>query len=72
MRAADGTLVLAATDLSNFLACPHLTALDLAVAVGRISSPEVRLDAATRLLRERGEAHERVAVGAPGSGADRP
>jgi uncharacterized protein len=54
--------VLAATDLSNFLACSHLTALDFAVALGQLPPPESLLDAHTRLLRERGEAHERAYV----------
>jgi uncharacterized protein len=54
---AEG-LVLAATDLSNFLACSHRSALDLAVALGKLTAPESRLDAHTRLLRERGRAHE--------------
>lgn len=53
----DG-LVLAATALSNFLACPHRSALDLAAAQGRIGAPESLLDARTQLLRQRGQAHE--------------
>jgi len=60
MRVTDDILVLAATDLSNFLACPHRTALDLAAALGQLDPPEMRIDTMLRLLRERGEAHERA------------
>src|SRR5436190_15311507 len=62
MRVVSNTVVLAATDLSNFLACEHRTGLDLAAAVGAIPAPNAQLDAAVRLLRERGEAHERAYV----------
>ena len=58
MRVTPDGLVLAATDLSNFLACPHRSALDLAAAQGKVGAPEFLLDARTRLLRERGQAHE--------------
>ncbi|TMQ72024.1 MAG: hypothetical protein E6K80_03890, partial [Candidatus Eisenbacteria bacterium] len=50
---------LAATDLANHLACPHVTTLDRAAAEGRIEPPHWRrpgLDA----LRERGIEHERA------------
>ena len=62
MRVTPDGLVLAATDLSNFLACPHRSALDLAAAQGLLASPDFLLDARTRLLRERGQAHERAYV----------
>lgn len=58
MRSTVDGLVLAATDLSNFLACSHRSALDLAVALGKLAAPELHVDAHTRLLRERGQAHE--------------
>lgn len=60
MRTIDGGLILAATDLSNFLACPHRTVLDFAAAHGRLAPPASAVDACTRRLRERGEAHERA------------
>lgn len=60
MHTTDSGLILAATDLSNFLACPHRTVLDLAVAHGRLPQPESLLDAYTRRLRERGAEHERA------------
>jgi uncharacterized protein len=57
---ADGSgLKLAATDISNHLACRHLTQLDRAVAEGRLSAPAWR-DPALELLQERGIAHERA------------
>lgn len=42
MHTSDHGLILAATDLSNFLACRHRTVLDFAVAHGRLASPDVR------------------------------
>jgi predicted RecB family nuclease len=53
-----GTLLLAPTDVSNHLACRHLTQLDLARTEGRLDfapRPDPRLDA----LRHRGAAHEK-------------
>ena len=50
-------LTLAATDLSGFLSCRHLTALDLRAARGELVRP-VRRDAAIEELRARGLAHE--------------
>ena len=35
----DDHLVLSATDLSNHLACRHLTALDLSAAMGQVKRP---------------------------------
>jgi predicted RecB family nuclease len=57
--AADGGLVVSPTDLTNFLACRHLTQLDLAVALGELGAP-VEDDEALAVLRERGLAHERA------------
>jgi hypothetical protein len=37
MRISDGQLQLAATDLSNFLACRHLTRLDTLKSQGYLS-----------------------------------
>lgn len=42
MRLLGKQIRLAATDLSNHLACRHLTTLDLDVALGRRSAPEPR------------------------------
>jgi len=57
--AADGGLVVSPADLTNFLACRHLTQLDLAVALGRMTPP-AEDDEALAVLRERGMAHERA------------
>jgi len=59
--AADGGLVVSPTDLTNFLACRHLTRLDLAVALGDLQAP-VEDDEALAVLRARGEMHEREYV----------
>ena len=57
MRASSGNIRLSASDLSNHLACHHLTSLDLAVSLGRDPSrggiPRMR-----RCFKERGMAHE--------------
>lgn len=58
----DNAAVLAATDLSNFLACRHRSALDLAAAMGKLPRPAAPLDVALKLLREKGAAHERAYV----------
>jgi uncharacterized protein len=50
---------LSATDLSNHLACPHLTTLDRGVALGRITATTY-WDPRAAALRARGEAHEQA------------
>ena len=55
---ADGTLVLAATDLTNHLACAHLTQQRLAIARGERAKPRPADDPHAELIRERGERHE--------------
>lgn len=59
MQLLDNATVLSATDLNNFLACEHLTALDLAVLHDGLTRPQARPGQAT-LLAELGEAHERT------------
>jgi hypothetical protein len=39
LRLDDGTLVLAATDLTNHLACPHLSQQRCAIARGERGKP---------------------------------
>lgn len=58
LRLADGTLVLAATDLTNYLACAHLTQQQLAVVRGERSKPRPADDPYAELIRDRGERHE--------------
>lgn len=55
---ADGTLVLAATDLTNHLACAHLTQQRLGVVRGERNKPRPADDPHADLVRERGERHE--------------
>ncbi len=59
MQLLEDATVLSATDLNNFLACEHLTALDLAVLHDGLTRPQARPGQAT-LLAELGEAHERT------------
>jgi len=53
---ADGTLVLAATDLTNYLAGAHLTQQRLGVVRGERSKPRPAEDPHAELVRERGRA----------------
>ena len=57
MKAGSGFVRLSASDLSNHLACHHLTSLDLAVSLGARLAPSWRSPDA-EVLRERGMAHE--------------
>ncbi|MCW5715749.1 MAG: TM0106 family RecB-like putative nuclease [Bauldia sp.] len=61
MQKVGETIRLSATDLSQFLACAHRTALDLTVALGRRTAP-FRFDPMIDVLRERGLAHEQAYV----------
>jgi predicted RecB family nuclease len=54
----DGTLVLAATDLTNHLACEHLTQQRLGVVRGERTKPRPAEDPHAELVRERGQRHE--------------
>jgi uncharacterized protein len=57
-RLDDGTIVLAATDLANHLACDHLTQQRLAIARGERSKPRPADDPYAELIRDRGFRHE--------------
>lgn len=57
MKVRSDTIRLSASDLSNHLGCPHVTSLDLAVAVGARSAPIWR-SPELWVLQERGRAHE--------------
>ena len=58
MQLLDDNLILSASDLNNFLACGHLTALDLSRARGELTiEPEQGADA--ELLARKGDEHER-------------
>ena len=57
MRSSTGKIRLAPTDLSNYLSCRHLSALDLGAAKGTAKRP-VRYGPVMDELRARGHAHE--------------
>ena len=57
MKAICGEIRLSASDLSNHLACHHLTSLDLAVSLGSRPAPTWHSPDA-KVLQERGMAHE--------------
>jgi uncharacterized protein len=59
LQLLDNATVLSATDLNNFLACEHLTALDLAVLRDGLARPQDRPGQA-ELLAQLGEQHERT------------
>lgn len=58
MRIIDGRLRIAASDVANFLACRHLTQLDLAAAQGLVSAPTLH-DLGAEALAQRGLEHEK-------------
>src|ERR1700730_11414046 len=59
MKLITERIRLAATDLSNHLACRHVTTLDLQVARGERRAPEWAAPDLV-VIRERGERHERA------------
>ena len=61
MKLEAGRLRLAASDVANFLACGHLTRLDMLSARGRLRPPHA-YDAGFQDLVARGEAHERAVL----------
>ena len=61
MKLLDDKLVLAPTDIGNFVSCRHLVSLDLAAA-RRTMTRSVRQDPFIQELRERGRRHERACL----------
>ena len=59
MHKSASTLHYSATDLSNFLSCPHVTALDLQAIAGTIKKPHFD-DPGLEVLKKRGLEHEGV------------
>jgi predicted RecB family nuclease len=57
MKARNGSLLFSPTDLNAFLACEHLTTLQLAVAVGGLAKPW-RHNPHADVIRRKGEEHE--------------
>jgi predicted RecB family nuclease len=58
MRADGSKLTFSPSDLSAFLACEHLTQLELAVARGQADEPEKIDDPSGDLIRKKGDEHE--------------
>ena len=57
----NGKLIFSATDLSNYLACPHLTLLNRRTVQGG-PRPRVFPDASLEVLRQRGHEHEQYVL----------
>src|SRR5262244_1860905 len=62
MKAALNDIRLSASDLSNHLACNHLTSLDLSVALGERNPPSWK-SPDLWVLQERGFEHEKAYLG---------
>ena len=61
MKFAEDRLRLSASDVANFVACQHMTRLDLLEARGRLHRPR-RFDVGFEDLVQRGEEHERIVL----------
>src|SRR3989442_6745451 len=59
MEAGGNQLFYSPSDLTEYLACEHLTQLELATASGKIVKPRVE-DPQAELIRRKGEEHERA------------
>jgi len=56
--AKDGSVLLSATDLVGFLACDHLSTLELGRIAGRWERPHRQDDPTIALIQEKGDLHE--------------
>ena len=59
MQRKDSGILLSASDLANFLNCPHVSTLDLLLLDKKIPFPEVQSDPALALLVKKGEDFEK-------------
>src|SRR3954471_22301155 len=57
MRFSDGRISLSPSDLTAYLACPHLTTLSLEVALEERKRPYTR-EAFAELIAQKGDLHE--------------
>jgi uncharacterized protein len=57
MQLIDGEIVISATDINNYLACNHLTTLNLSVMRGELERPSDRPGQGA-LLAKLGDEHE--------------
>src|SRR4051812_42082705 len=67
-RLDDGSLVLFATDLTNHLACPHLSQQRRAIALSERTKPKPADDPHADLLHERGNEYEAEQLAALSAG----
>ena len=58
MQLADGTLILSATDLVGYLACDHLSTMELGRVAGMWDKPIRRDDPTIALIQAKGDLHE--------------
>src|SRR4029453_6950356 len=58
MRLRDGQILLSPSDLANYLACRHLTALDAAVQRGEMAAPPPYPNAMADIIKRKGDEHE--------------
>src|SRR6186997_1564020 len=57
MRRENSRLSFSPSDLNGYLACPHLTSLQVAVTRGELKKP-FRVNAQADLIRSKGDEHE--------------
>ncbi|MBA4170598.1 MAG: hypothetical protein H0X68_09370, partial [Chloroflexi bacterium] len=57
-RTKDGTIIVSATDLVGYLACDHLSTLELGRVEGKWERPPRRADPTVQFMQDRGDAHE--------------
>jgi predicted RecB family nuclease len=62
MQQRDGRVWLSPSDLAAYLACPHLTSLQLEVALGERTRPHGR-EAIAELVAQKGDEHEAAFLG---------
>jgi len=70
MQLLEGHLIFSATDLSKFLACPHLTLLNRRTALGG-PKPLFFDDPGLKVIQERGREHEHKYLASLTSGGER-
>jgi uncharacterized protein len=67
MQRQEARLTFSPSDLNAFLACPHLTSLEVAVAHGRLERP-FRPNPYAELIRRKGDEHESAYLASLGAG----
>jgi predicted RecB family nuclease len=67
VRAENGDLLFSPSDLNAFLACPHLTSLEVAISREELARP-FRPNPYAELIRRKGDEHEAAYLGRLGEG----